>query len=106
MHERLTKAILNTTLRFLDKTPVGRILQRFTVDIRSIDGALPERTENLLGLTVNLIERMLVIVLFTPAFLLPGILLALVGNYVAQIYIKAQLPIKRCVPMHQVVIWV
>lgn len=101
MHERLTKAILNTTLRFLDRTPVGRILQRFSADIRSIDGPLPDRTENLIELTINLVERMLVIVVFTPAFLLPGMLLAIVGNYIAQIYIKAQLPIKRCVPLHR-----
>lgn len=95
MHERLMRVILNTTFRFLDITPIGRILQRFTADIRSIDGALPERTQTLIELTINLVERMTVIIIFTPAFLLPSVLLAIVGGYVTQIYIRAQLPTKR-----------
>lgn len=95
IHERLTKAILNTTLRFLDRTPVGRIIQRFTMDIRAIDGPLSERTESMIQLTVHLIQRMSVIVWFTPAFLVPGAVLAVLGLTIAQLYIKAQLPVKR-----------
>lgn len=96
IHERLSRSILRTTLRFLDKTPVGRILQRFTQDIRSVDGPLSERMQNTFQLTAQLVQRMVIIVIFVPVFLIPGVLLAAVGIAVARLYIKAQLPIKRC----------
>jgi ABC-type multidrug transport system fused ATPase/permease subunit len=96
IHERLTRSMLRTTFRFLDRTPVGRILQRFTQDIHSIDGPLSERTQNTFQLTAQLIQRMVVIVIFVPAFLVPGLLLAAAGIAMAHLYIKAQLPVKRC----------
>lgn len=74
---------------------MGRIIQRFTMDIRAIDGPLSERTESMLQLTVHMIQRLSIIVWFTPAFLLPGAVLAVAGLTIAQLYIKAQLPVKR-----------
>lgn len=38
IHEKLITSILGTTLRWLDVTPVGRIISRFTLDIRAVDG--------------------------------------------------------------------
>lgn len=38
IHDRLMTAILGTTFRWLDVTPVGRIISRFTQDIRAVDG--------------------------------------------------------------------
>ena len=40
IHERLMSSILAATLRFLDQTPVGRIISRFTLDIRAVDGPI------------------------------------------------------------------
>lgn len=36
-HERLLNAILSSKIRFFDATPVGRILQRFSRDVESVD---------------------------------------------------------------------
>jgi len=38
IHNMLLDAILGTTLRWLDSTPIGRIVSRFTQDIRNVDG--------------------------------------------------------------------
>lgn len=38
-HERLLQSVLGTNLRWLDSTPVGRIISRFTQDMQAIDGA-------------------------------------------------------------------
>jgi ABC-type multidrug transport system fused ATPase/permease subunit len=40
IHDKLVTAILGTTLRWLDLTPVGRIISRFTMDIRAVDGPI------------------------------------------------------------------
>lgn len=97
IHAALTNSILHTTLYFLDRTPAGRIIQRFTQDTRSIDGILANNINNVLQLTAALIGKMAGIVIFTPAFLAPGVLLGVIGGIIAQVYIKAQLPIKRYV---------
>ncbi len=36
-HDRMLKAVLATPIRFFDSTPVGRILQRFSRDMESVD---------------------------------------------------------------------
>jgi ABC-type multidrug transport system fused ATPase/permease subunit len=40
IHERLISSVLAANLRFLDQTPVGRIISRFTLDIRAVDGPI------------------------------------------------------------------
>ncbi|KAF8310652.1 P-loop containing nucleoside triphosphate hydrolase protein, partial [Clavulina sp. PMI_390] len=95
IHERLASAILSTTFRFLDKTPVGRIVQRFTKDIGSIDTGLPRKVFNVIQLTLHIVQRLVVIIWFAPAFLLPSITLATLGIILGQYYIHAQLPVKR-----------
>lgn len=95
LHERLATAILNTTIRFLDKTPVGRITQRFTKDIGSVDASLPRKVQSTIDLTMSVVQRLVIIVLFAPVFITPGIMLAVMGTIIGQLYIKAQLPVKR-----------
>lgn len=36
-HDKMIKAVLSTPIRFFDSTPVGRILQRFSRDMESVD---------------------------------------------------------------------
>ena len=68
MHAALAKSIFHTTLRFLDRTPVGRIVQRFTQDTRSMDGPLSEQLNHLIQLTAQLFQKLIVIVVFTRVF--------------------------------------
>lgn len=37
MHDKMLKSVLSAPIRFFDSTPVGRILQRFSRDIESVD---------------------------------------------------------------------
>jgi ABC-type multidrug transport system fused ATPase/permease subunit len=95
IHEKLTGAILGTTLRFLDKTPIGRIISRFTRDIRAIDGPLNQQMQDITEITATMVLKLLAIVYLTPVFFLPGILIGICGGYIGQVYIKAQLAVKR-----------
>ena len=40
IHNKLSDSVLGTTLRWLDLTPVGRVISRFTMDIRAVDGPI------------------------------------------------------------------
>lgn len=95
LHEKLAARIMGTTLRFLDKTPVGRIIQRFTKDIGSVDSLLSLHIQNTIHLTLHVSQKLIVVALFAPAFIIPSMFLAIVGVIVGQLYIRAQLPVKR-----------
>jgi ABC-type multidrug transport system fused ATPase/permease subunit len=40
IHNKLSDSVLGATLRWLDMTPVGRVISRFTMDIRAVDGPI------------------------------------------------------------------
>lgn len=95
IHKRLMVSILGTTLRWLDITPASRIIARCTLDIRAVDSMLPTLLFHLTSMSMAMLLRFSVIVVFTPAFLVPGLIMGIAGAYLGQIYMKAQLPVKR-----------
>ncbi|KAJ3929467.1 MAG: hypothetical protein NXY57DRAFT_1016596 [Lentinula lateritia] len=95
IHKQLVQSVLSSTLRWLDTTPTSRVITRATQDMRDVDGPLPNQISNLLRLTIMMIGQFCSVIYFSPAFLLPGILVSVAGALCGSIYIKAQLPIKR-----------
>ncbi|KAI0782154.1 P-loop containing nucleoside triphosphate hydrolase protein [Abortiporus biennis] len=95
IHRILVKSIFGATMRWLDKTPVSRILTRCTEDIASIDGAIPRFLYILIDVSLQLVSKMMAIVAVAPTFLLPGVILSVAGFLLGDIYMKAQLPVKR-----------
>ena len=58
IHDSLTTSILGTTLRWLDGTPTGRIITRFSLDIRAVDGPLSSMLQNFLELSASQVTRL------------------------------------------------
>lgn len=46
-------------------------------------------------MSLEMIMKLGVVVLMSPIFLIPGILIAVLGAWVGEIYMKAQLAVKR-----------
>ncbi|QRV86056.1 ABC transporter [Ceratobasidium sp. AG-Ba] len=95
IHERLVASVLGAPLRWLDSTPIGRVVARFTQDIGAIDGSIPNHLEGLVNTTIQLITHLVAIVSFSPIFAIPGVLVFGFGILIGQIYIAAQLCVKR-----------
>ncbi|KAI3622081.1 atp-binding cassette transporter [Moniliophthora roreri] len=95
IHKQLVESVLGTTLRWLDTTPVSRVITRCTQDIRAIDGPVAQSLQTLTDLTVMLIVKFFAVIAITPIFLLPGGFITILGLICGQIYIKAQLSVKR-----------
>src|SRR3546814_457623 len=76
MYTRLTTSVLGTSLTFIESTPVGRIINRFSKDTDSIDDGLPFWLNILLAQMFSLTGTAVVLCIVTPA-LVP--LLAAVG---------------------------
>ena len=41
LHERMLNSVVNTKIRFFDQNPVGRVMNRFTMDLGNVDDTLP-----------------------------------------------------------------
>ncbi|TFY83125.1 hypothetical protein EWM64_g881 [Hericium alpestre] len=95
VHRKLIESILGTTLRWLDTTPTSRVITRCTQDVRAVDGTIPQWFRWLVELSATMMMKFFAVLVFTPIFVLPGILILLLGGWFGQIYIKAQLSVKR-----------
>ncbi|CEL51761.1 ATP-binding cassette transporter abc4 OS=Schizosaccharomyces pombe (strain 972 / ATCC 24843) GN=abc4 PE=3 SV=1 [Rhizoctonia solani AG-1 IB] len=95
IHNRLITSVLGAPLRWLDSTPIGRVIARFTQDIRSVDGSLSDGLNHLVDMTISLLSRFIAVIVFSPIFTIPGAAVFVIGIWVGQIYIAAQLSVKR-----------
>ncbi|KAG6891081.1 hypothetical protein C0995_014171 [Termitomyces sp. Mi166 len=60
-----------------------------------VDGQISNGLWWLAEMTITMLIKFGAVVLFTPAFLLPGAFVAILGGWTGQIYIAAQLSVKR-----------
>ncbi|KAK7038087.1 multidrug resistance-associated ABC transporter protein [Favolaschia claudopus] len=95
IHQHLLNSVLRAPLRWLDVTPQSRILVRVTNDVRGVDDAIPSEFSPLCTLIVSLVVRFVAIVLYAPLFFIPGVLVGALGTHCGQIYMRAQMPVKR-----------
>ncbi|WVQ74585.1 hypothetical protein IAR50_004186 [Cryptococcus sp. DSM 104548] len=95
VHRRLVNTIFGAYMRFLDSTPVGRIISRFTKDMKSVDGSFTETFANVADVTVGLVLKIIVVVSLVPLFSLPAVFIGLLGGIIGEMYIHGQLSVKR-----------
>ncbi|KAI0085670.1 multidrug resistance-associated ABC transporter [Irpex rosettiformis] len=95
LHRLLVDSVLRSTLRWLDKTPTSRIIARCTQDISSIDGPVSGNFLALIDITTILVLRFTAIIVMSPIYTVPSILIGIVGGWVGQLYMMAQLAVKR-----------
>ncbi|KAH8835448.1 hypothetical protein DL96DRAFT_1730898 [Flagelloscypha sp. PMI_526] len=99
LHRQLINAVFGTTLRWLDTTPtsfgIGRVITRATQDIRSIDSSFIMFFWFVLELSATMLTKFVAVILSAPAFLVPGVFVAASGSWIGQLYITAQMSVKR-----------
>lgn len=95
IHRTLVTSVLGTTLRWLDMTPTSRIITRCTQDIQAVDGPITDYFRSLMELSIAMLLKLTAVVVMSPIFLIPGVLVAVLGGWCGQIYMKAQLSVKR-----------
>ncbi|KAF7369374.1 ATP-binding cassette transporter [Mycena venus] len=95
IHKQLIESVLGTTLRWLDITPTSRVIARCTVDVRAVDGPIAHGLWQLFETSLLMLVKFAAVILFTPLFFVPGVLVGALGGWCGQIYIAAQLGVKR-----------
>ncbi|KAF5375060.1 hypothetical protein D9758_000106 [Tetrapyrgos nigripes] len=95
LHHHLLESVFGTTLRWLDTTPLSRVLTRATTDISTIDGPLHKVLFGLWNTISFTFIRFFAIIIISPIFFIPAGVLIIIGCWISQIYMTAQLGIKR-----------
>ncbi|KAF9912909.1 hypothetical protein EC991_007521 [Linnemannia zychae] len=95
IHRRLLSQILNSPVRFFDTTPLGRIMNRFTKDMGTIDEDVAPISSNLMFDFLGTLTVVLVITYITPKFLFPAFLITIMFVIMANLYLRSSRELKR-----------
>jgi ABC-type multidrug transport system fused ATPase/permease subunit len=95
IHNNLLSKILRAKVRFYDTTPIGRIVNRFSSDLSTID---QDTAPSLSFLLYSVVATLCVIMLIssvTPTFLVPGVIIAMLFVFIGNYYLRTSRDMKR-----------
>ena len=95
LHDKLLGGILRSPMAFFDQTPLGRITNRISKDIYTVDKTLPGVFASFLSCLFSVMATLVVITMSSPWFLLVVVVLAFYYVYEGRFYVRSSREIKR-----------
>ena len=95
LHDSLLHSIFRSPMSFFDQTPLGRITNRISKDIYTVDKTLPNVFDSFLSCLFSVLATLVVIVVAMPVFIVVIIPLVFYYLYEGQFYMKSSREIKR-----------
>ncbi|EJD49833.1 P-loop containing nucleoside triphosphate hydrolase protein [Auricularia subglabra TFB-10046 SS5] len=95
LYRRMLEGVLRSPIRWFDKTPAGRILNRFSKDIDTIDGGLSYYVWQVAEQVVAFLISVGTITYGVPPFIVFAAFLGYLHYYVADGYIKTSRDLNR-----------
>lgn len=95
LYNYMFNGIISTTMRFFDTNPSGRILNRFSKDIGTIDEWLPKAVLDGAQSIISLLGSIVITATVSPVFLIPILVLGLIFFYIRKVYLKTSKNVKR-----------
>ncbi|KAI5960459.1 YBT1 [Candida pseudojiufengensis] len=93
--KKVLKTILRAKLRFFDKTPLGRIMNRFSKDIESVDQEVTPFAEGAFICLVQCISTLILVSFITPGFLFFAVIISFLYYLVGYFYLTLSRELKR-----------
>ncbi|KAJ1721490.1 hypothetical protein LPJ53_003999 [Coemansia erecta] len=101
IHENLLHGVLRSPMSFFDTTPLGRIINRFSTDIRGCDEQLPRSTSVLVSAMITVISGILVIGFSMPPMLFLIVPLTFVYRQLQQRYLFSNRDSRRLMQINK-----
>ncbi|KAF9083250.1 hypothetical protein BGX23_011649 [Mortierella sp. AD031] len=95
LHERLLDRVLRLPMSFFDTIPLGRIVNRFSSDVLSVDEMIPWNVFHTVICTFSVLATIIVIAMNTPIFLAVVPFLVIIYAFVQVYYIRSSRSLKR-----------
>ncbi|KAJ9111103.1 hypothetical protein QFC19_001302 [Naganishia cerealis] len=95
IHTRMLNSVLRSTIRFADTTPSGRIINRFSKDIETIDGSLTGSLRQVLVSTASLIGAIILVTGILPWFLVPAAFISYAFYVLSVRYLNVSRDLRR-----------
>ena len=100
MHSKLVSAIMLAPVSWFDENPIGRAINRFGNDTRSMDTLLIDWLRMSIENGLRFLLRIASIASIMPIFALPAAVICTAGFAVGEMYTRAQISIKRLVSVN------
>ncbi|KAI0206477.1 ABC transporter [Astrocystis sublimbata] len=101
LHTDFIRAIMNVPLSWFKTTPVGRIVNRFSRDMTSLDTALVGMLRMTIESVVRIMFQSFAVATVLPVFLFPVLACCVAGVVAGEIYTRTAVAIKRLVSSAQ-----
>ncbi|XP_065155853.1 multidrug resistance-associated protein 1 isoform X1 [Atheta coriaria] len=95
LHDYVLTNAMRTPLAFYDVTPIGRILNRFSKDIDTVDTVLPLVIRAWIACLFGVIATLVVISFTTPLFIVVIIPIAILYFFIQRFYVATSRQLKR-----------
>eukprot|EP00026_Physarum_polycephalum_P000168 Phypoly_transcript_00168.p1 GENE.Phypoly_transcript_00168~~Phypoly_transcript_00168.p1 ORF type:complete len:1453 (+),score=233.55 Phypoly_transcript_00168:484-4359(+) len=95
LHHTLLLKILHVPMYFFDTTPIGRVINRFSRDVVSIDSYLPTALEAAVPTTFTVLTIVAVVSTATPVLLVPLLPIVYVIYYLHQYFMTSSREVQR-----------
>ncbi|KAF9428768.1 hypothetical protein BGZ94_001135, partial [Podila epigama] len=95
LHERLLHKVIRAKVRFYDITPIGRIVNRFSSDISTVDEEVSMGINGLFSAFITIVGIIIIISANTPAFLIPAVFIVAVYMVIGSLYVPISRDLKR-----------
>ncbi|KAF8977715.1 hypothetical protein BGZ46_007163 [Entomortierella lignicola] len=95
LYKKLLFSVVHAPLRFFDTTPVGRIMNRFSRDIGTVDSSISDHMCMFITHLVSIISAFIVLTYITPLFIIIAAIITVAFLIVGKRYIDASRELKR-----------
>lgn len=95
LHDMMFSALIRTGMRFFDTNPSGRILNRFSKDMGTIDELLPKACLDAGQMNMMMFGSLIVTCIVNPIFLVPIVFISIIFYWLRRVYLKTSKNVKR-----------
>ena len=95
LHDKLLRGIMRSPMSFFDQTPLGRITNRVSKDVYTVDQTIPSVLDSLLQCLFSVFSTLVIIIVAMPLFVLFLIPLVFYYVYEGRFYVRSSREIKR-----------